>query len=138
LTPAWDIPAVAAALGSNPELRTDAVLGRGIVFRLGAAPPIDLELYEQARTVRMTGGDVQIALFNQDGPTIAPDGVVFELRSEPRHRFVAVTPGGDVSLRLAPPRRMPPEASDASKRAHDPPLPSRSPQRASCDLTDHR
>jgi Single-strand binding protein family len=120
--PVWDIPGVAAALGAPPEARTDVVLGRGVVFRLGVAPAVDLELYEQARTVRMTGGDVQIALFNQDGPTVASEGVVFELHGAPRRRFFSVAASGKVSLLLAPPPRTPQEALNPAERPI--PLPS--------------
>ena len=107
-TPGWDIAGAAAALSAPPEGRTDVVLGQGVVFRLGTAPPVDLELDERARTVRLTGGEI-------------------EVHSAPQRRFVSVAASGEVNLFLAPPATMPQKPADDAEQAIVPPPPPRPP-----------
>ena len=47
---------------------------------------------------------------------MAPEGVVFELRGEPRWRSFSIAPTGEVSLLLSPPTTMPHEPADLSEQ----------------------
>jgi hypothetical protein len=127
---AWDTAAIAAALERQPEATVDAVLGPGLRFRLGAVRPVALDLFPAAGVVRLTGGDVQLALFRQQaGPRLVPEGLVFPLPSHPDGRFLAVSPAGEVTLFLAP--SAPSTATDANsapERPQDRPDPANRPK----------
>jgi hypothetical protein len=119
---AWDAEAIAAALASQPEATVDAVLGPGLRFRLGAVQPVELDLFPHRGVVRLTGGDLQLALFRQEaGPQLAPDGLVFPLPSQPEGRFLAVSPAGEVMLFLAP-QSPPDDYPEAATTPHEPAL----------------
>ena len=102
-TPAWDLPAVADVLGTPAEPHHDPIHGAGVAFRIGAVQPLALELFPSADIVRLTGGNVQLSLLHQaQGPRLAPEGLVFELPSNPAGRFLSVSPAGEVTLLLVP------------------------------------
>src|SRR5207253_8803159 len=56
-TPAWDLTAVAHALGTPGEPYRDPVHGDGVAFRLGAVQPVHLALFPGAGVVRVSRGD---------------------------------------------------------------------------------
>jgi hypothetical protein len=100
---AWDLPAVAGALGTPGAPHHDPTHGEGVAFRLGTVRPLDLELFPDAGVVRLTGGDVQVSLLRQpQGPRLAPEGLVFELPATSDGRFLSVSPTGEVTLFLVP------------------------------------
>jgi hypothetical protein len=99
----WDIPAATGALGTPARPCRDLVHGAGVAFRLGEVQPVDLELFPAAGVVRVTGGDLQLSLLRQaQGPRPAPEGLVFELPTNPDGRFLSVSPRGEVTLFLVP------------------------------------
>ena len=94
----WEPEAIAEVLGSPAEPRVDHLHGQGVRFRLGDPPKTELELFPATHTVRLTGEDLQLSLFGQEAPALAPEGVVFELRDQPERRWLSVSPTGATTL----------------------------------------
>lgn len=107
----WEPEAIAEVLGAAAEPRVDHLHGQGVRFRLGAPPETELELFPATHTVRLTGKDFQLSLFQQEAPTLAPEGVVFENRDQPERRWLSVSPTGETTLFSIPDTPERPETS---------------------------
>jgi hypothetical protein len=94
----WNPDAIAEVLETTAEPRIDHLHGQGVRFRVGEPPGTELELFPATHTVRLTGEDLQLSLFRQGAPTLAPEGVIFELRDQPERRWLAVSPTGATTL----------------------------------------
>lgn len=113
--PSWDATAIAAALGTSAEDRTDIALGPGSGFPLrhGPIPTAYLEVFP-AVAVRLTTPAVRLELARPDPPAIAPEQVVF---SRADHATLTVRAMGESTLHLSSPpaapdgapSRLPPE-----------------------------
>src|SRR3712207_1133045 len=93
----WDVGGLSAALQATPGQTTDIALGDGLAWQLGEPPrQTALEIFpdgSRGPVVRLTGTDLQLALFRQDPPTIEPSGrVVFQLKrtDAPASRWLSV------------------------------------------------
>ena len=116
----WESDAIAEVLGSTAEPRVDHLHGQGVRFRLGEPPDTELELFPTTQTVRLTGEDLQLSLFRQEAPKLAPHAVIFELRDQPERRWLSVSPIGATTLFYNPdiPERpeTPQDAATTEKR----------------------
>ncbi len=125
LAASWDMSALSWSLDVAAEARIDVAHGEGVAYRLGPGPGTLLELFPATGTVRLTGQDVQLTLFRQDPPRLADEGLVFELATEPRRRWLSVSPTtGEVLLFYDPSVGeavcAPETAQDASEPAERP------------------
>jgi hypothetical protein len=96
-----DTDAIAAALATAPEERTDLVAGPGVGFPVHRGEHVlsYLEIYD-AGVVRLTTPTARVELIHQSQPTIAPEGVVFV--HPDGTSFFSVSPEARVTLHLDP------------------------------------
>ncbi len=135
--PSWDVGALSEALGATPDIATDVAHGTGVGWWLGPDHTTHLEAFPQSGVVRITGQDLQLALFRQNRPpVIEPSGnVVFEIQAEPAGRWLSVSPRGEATLFYDP--------QATTTRAETAPTGSAAPERPDIPLspenvpTDH-
>ena len=98
-TPSWDVEAIAQALQSPTEERTDRAFGAGVRLRLGPEQTTELELFPTAGVVRLTGPHLHAALFDQDHPpALGGDAMIFDAAADGWRRRLRITAAGDIAL----------------------------------------
>lgn len=110
----WDGATLSEALGVSLEACVDLTHGPGLRFRLGKQS-LTVELFPATRVARFSTADLQLALFRQEPPSLAPEGLVFALPGHPANRFLSLSPAGELLLMVSP------DVTSASEDSATPP-----------------
>ena len=96
----FDAEAINAALSIPAQPCRDQLFGIGHSYTLGQHKGIQLELYPEARVVRVTSSDARLELYRQNPPSLSPDRLVFSQQQHDHMLTLTVRSSGEVTLTL--------------------------------------
>jgi hypothetical protein len=104
----WDLPALAAALGTTPEPAQDLLFGAGTAFRLGSERTTYLALYPEHGAVELTTPDLVVSVRRPAAARPLEGGVLVEAQSRRTRVSLTVDAAGGISLLSDPLPAAPP------------------------------